>query len=38
MSYGNTRQNVIGGASSVPAFFAFFSRIITIAIITIIIS
>ena len=38
MSYGNTRQNVISGASSVPAFFAFFSRIITIAIISIIIS
>ena len=38
MSYGNIRQNVISGASSVPAFFAFFSRIITIAIITIIIS
>ena len=38
MSYGNTQRNVISGASSVPAFFAFFSRIITIAIITIIIS
>ena len=37
MFYGNTRQNV-SGASFMPAFFAFFSRIITIAIITIIIS
>ena len=38
MFYDSTRQNVIGGASSAPAFFAFFSRIITIAIIAIIIS
>ena len=38
MFYDSTRQNIISGASSVPAFFAFFSRIITIAIITIIIS
>ena len=37
MFYDSTRQDVIGGASFVPAFFAF-SRIITIAIISIIIS
>ena len=37
MSYDNTRRN-ISGAVFAPAFFAVFARIITIAIITIIIS
>lgn len=38
MFYGSTRQNVNSDAVSAPVFFAAFSRIITIAIITIIIS
>lgn len=38
MFYGNTHRNESSDAISAPAFFAAFFRIITIAIITIIIS